>query len=218
MDYYSIVFKLALKILLFTLITTNKFIYANTSTVEIQIAKPVENGISYNAFSELPFSQNGITFNNDILSNPVLDNTAAKLIIAEITSDKHANLQGTIGIKGTIADLIIANPNGISWKNGKTDNVKSLSLIASKLEIPAKKNVTTVKEAKMNIAKLNLFADKIIINNNITLLQLAQYPIALAELTLNLTRKLLSKGKILFWKVILINVAIVIHAKIIVSN
>ncbi|SPP32433.1 Filamentous hemagglutinin [Arsenophonus endosymbiont of Aleurodicus floccissimus] len=197
MDYYSILFKLGLKILLFTLITANKFIYANTSTVDI--AKPLENGISYNTFSELPFTQSGISFNNDIQSNPILDNTAAKIIIAEITRDKPSNLQGTIGIKGTIVGLIIANPNGISWKNGKTDNVKSLSLIAGKLEIPTEKTLQQLKslkfittigssinltddrenslssnnlaniEAKINIAKLNLFADKIIINNNITL-------------------------------------------------
>lgn len=69
MDYCSILFKLGLKILLFTLITANKFIYANTSTVDI--AKPLENGISYNTFSELPFTQSGISFNNDIQSNPI---------------------------------------------------------------------------------------------------------------------------------------------------
>lgn len=206
MDYCSILFKLGLKILLLTLITANKFIYANTSIVDI--AKPLENGISYNTFSELPFTQSGISFNNDIQSNPILDNTAAKVIIAEITSDKHSNLQGTIGIKGTIADLIIANPNGISWKNGKTDNVKSLSLIAGKLEIPAKKTLQQLKslkfittigssinltddrenslsinnlaniEAKINIAKVNLFADKIIINNNITLEAAQQHYLA----------------------------------------
>ncbi|HGJ5865036.1 MAG TPA: filamentous hemagglutinin N-terminal domain-containing protein [Arsenophonus nasoniae] len=197
MDYYSILSKLSLNFILFILISANKFIYANTSTIEI--AKPLENGISYNTFSELPSSQNSISFNNDILSNPKLDNTAAKIIIAEITSDKHSNLEGTIGIKGTIADLIIANPNGISWKNGKTDNVKNLSLIAGKLEIPAEKTLQQLKslkfittigsninltedrentlpinnlvniEAKINVAKLNLFADKIIINDNITL-------------------------------------------------
>ncbi|WGL98919.1 filamentous hemagglutinin N-terminal domain-containing protein [Arsenophonus sp. aPb] len=197
MDYYSILSKLSLNFILFILISFNKFIYADTSTIEI--VKPLENGISYNTFSELPSSQNSISFNNDIISNPKLDNTAAKIIIAEITSDKHSNLQGTIGIKGTIADLIIANPNGISWKNGKTDNVKNLSLIAGKLEIPAEKTLQQLKslkfittigssinltddrentlpinnlvniEAKINVAKLNLFADKIIINDNITL-------------------------------------------------
>ncbi|WP_181994782.1 filamentous hemagglutinin N-terminal domain-containing protein, partial [Arsenophonus endosymbiont of Bemisia tabaci] len=128
--------------------TANKFIYVNISTVDI--AKPLENGISYNTFSELPFTQSGISFNNDIQSNPILDNPAAKIISPEITTDKHSNLQGTIGIKGIIADLIIANPNGISSKNAKTDNVKSLSLIAGKLEILAKKNITTAEKSKIH--------------------------------------------------------------------
>lgn len=121
--------------------------------------------------------------------------------------------------------MIIANPNGISWKNGKTDNVKSLSLIAGKLEIPAKKTLQQLKslkfittigssinltddrensfsinnlaniEAKINIAKVNLFANKIIINNNITLEAAQQHylaatgaiSVACAKLTLNLS-------------------------------
>lgn len=129
----------------------------------------------------------------------MLENIADKIIITEITNNKHSNLQGTITIKGTTADLIITNPNGNSWKNGKTDNIKSLSLIAGKLEIAEDKTLSQLKslkfittiassinlndnrensfatnnpaniKAKINIAKLNLFADKIIINDNIIL-------------------------------------------------
>ncbi|MFV9997329.1 MAG: filamentous hemagglutinin N-terminal domain-containing protein [Arsenophonus endosymbiont of Dermacentor nuttalli] len=143
MDYLSILLKL-----FFILINANQFIYANNSTLEI--TKPLENEISYNTFSELPNSQHGIIFNNDVLSNPLLENIAAKIIIAEITSNKHSDLQGTITIKGTTADLIIANPNGISWKNGKTDNVKSLSLIAGKLKIAEDKTLSQLKSHKIH--------------------------------------------------------------------
>lgn len=39
-----------------------------------------------------------------------------------------------LGIKGQTANLVIANPNGITWNNGSVSNVSSLSLIAGNFE------------------------------------------------------------------------------------
>ncbi|NHX34796.1 adhesin, partial [Escherichia coli] len=52
-------------------------------------------------------------------------------------------------IKGQAANLIIANPNGISWADGSISNINSLSLIAGKLEKQYVKN----KETKQLEAK-----------------------------------------------------------------
>ncbi|MEX6248511.1 filamentous hemagglutinin N-terminal domain-containing protein [Providencia hangzhouensis] len=85
-------------------------------------------------------------------SNTKLNNKAAKLIFAEVTGTETSNLQGILGIKGQRANLVIANPNGISWKDGAVDNINSLSLIAGKFEKKYIKNKE--KDNQLELQKL----------------------------------------------------------------
>lgn len=100
----------------------------------ININAPLKNHISFNTFETLSSNEHGLIFNNDVASNNNLGDKAAKLILAEVTGTEETQIQGVLGIKGQRANLVIANPNGISWKKGTINNINSLSLIAGKLE------------------------------------------------------------------------------------
>lgn len=100
----------------------------------INIAAPLENHVSFNTFETLSSNEHGLIFNNDINDNSTLGGKAAQLILAEVTGSQASNIQGILGIKGQVANLVIANPNGITWSNGSVSNITSLSLIAGNLE------------------------------------------------------------------------------------
>lgn len=164
----------------------------------INIEAPLKNSISFNTFESLSSNEYGLIFNNDINDNNQLANKAAKLILAEVTGTEESKIKGVLGIKGQAANLIIANPNGISWADGSISNINSLSLIAGKLEKQYVKNKETKQlEAKaldeysqlkfsvspasqinisqqhaspLQLSKLNVFADRIKLQNalNIT--------------------------------------------------
>ncbi|MBQ0528776.1 filamentous hemagglutinin N-terminal domain-containing protein [Providencia rettgeri] len=123
-----------------------------TKAKVINIEAPLKNNISFNTFESLSSNDDGLIFNNDINSNTKLNNKAAKLIFAEVTGTETSNLQGILGIKGQRANLVIANPNGISWKDGAVDNINSLSLIAGKFEKKYIKNKE--KDNQLELQKL----------------------------------------------------------------
>ncbi|HGN1707022.1 TPA: filamentous hemagglutinin N-terminal domain-containing protein [Providencia rettgeri] len=106
----------------------------------INIEAPLKNHISFNTFESLSSNEDGLIFNNDINSNSNLNNKAAKLIFAEVIGSEESHLQGILGVKGQRANLVIANPNGISWNEGVINNINSLSLIAGKFERQYVKN------------------------------------------------------------------------------
>lgn len=160
----------------------------------INIEAPLKNHISFNTFETLSSNEHGLIFNNDINSNSNLNNKAAKLILAEVTGTEESHIQGILGIKGQRANLVIANPNGISWKDGAVNNIASLSLIAGKLEpqyvrnkannnqLEAKKkedysqlkfsvqpaSLVSISQQQGNpiqLSKVNVFADRIKLQN-----------------------------------------------------
>ncbi|MBO1929913.1 filamentous hemagglutinin N-terminal domain-containing protein [Providencia rettgeri] len=127
-------------------------------------------------------------------SNTKLNNKAAKLIFAEVTGTETSNLQGILGIKGQRANLVIANPNGISWKDGAVDNINSLlncrkfekntlktkrkiTSLNSKLEDynqlkfstqPASQiSISQQQGTPIQLSKLNIVADQIKLQNTL---------------------------------------------------
>ncbi|EKT54198.1 filamentous hemagglutinin N-terminal domain-containing protein [Providencia sneebia] len=100
----------------------------------IDISAPLENHISFNTFENLSSNEHGLIFNNDIKTNGNLGGKTAQLILAEVTGSEATKIQGILGIKGKMANLVIANPNGISWSNGSVSNINSLSLVAGNFE------------------------------------------------------------------------------------
>lgn len=91
----------------------------------VQIVPPNAGGVSHNKFTQYNVGAEGQILNNSGLGstsvlagsvggNPMLGNSNARLILNEVTSANPSALNGFIEITGKRADLVIANPNGIS--------------------------------------------------------------------------------------------------------
>lgn len=100
----------------------NSYQHANGSTV-VNINQPDANGLSHNMYQSFNVSEKGLVLNNsttdmvrdsgNIARNSNL-NSSASLILNEVISNKASSLNGFIEVAGQKADVIIANPNGIT--------------------------------------------------------------------------------------------------------
>ena len=92
-------------------------------TVNINAAK---GGISHNKYVQFDSTRQGVILNNataktgsvlagrDVAANANLGGKSASLIINEVTSNRASVLNGQIEVAGAKADVIVANPAGIS--------------------------------------------------------------------------------------------------------
>ncbi|WP_368877295.1 two-partner secretion domain-containing protein [Providencia vermicola] len=198
---------LTVQISSFVLLFVHTHLSASTLDINqaktINIAAPLKNHISFNSFETLSSNEHGLVFNNDIQDNRTLDGKAAKMILAEVTGSEATNIQGVIAIKGKTANLVIANPNGITWHNGSASNISSLSLIAGNFERQFIKDKTDqdklipkpledYKQLKFSVSpgsqviisqqqavpiqlsKINVFADRIKLQNAVNITSAVQ--------------------------------------------
>ena len=107
----------------------------------IHIANPNNAGISNNFYQDFNINEKGLILNNItkdeqvaqtllagyISANPHLDRSA-KLILNQVTGSAVSNLLGFLEVAGSKADVIIANPNGITCKNCGFINVENATL------------------------------------------------------------------------------------------
>ncbi|EXX94301.1 filamentous hemagglutinin family N-terminal domain protein [Bordetella holmesii 1058] len=105
----------------------------------INIAAPDAHGLSHNKFQQFNIVAPGAVFNNSkqngrsqiagqISRNPNLTGALASTILSEVTGPGASSLNGTLEVHGGTANLIIANPNGISVDGLTTLNTHSLTL------------------------------------------------------------------------------------------
>jgi len=97
----------------------------NNGSTTININKPGSNGISHNQYKEFDVNQAGLVLNNSAtntdntlagqtIGNKNLVDGAASVILNEVVSNKASALNGKIEVAGSKAEVIIANPSGIT--------------------------------------------------------------------------------------------------------
>ncbi|WP_211465354.1 two-partner secretion domain-containing protein, partial [Collimonas silvisoli] len=91
----------------------------------VLIAPPSAGGVSRNQYDQFNVNPNGLILNNStgvtqtqlggwVSGNPQLGNTPARIILNEVVSNNPSQLRGTIEVAGQRANIVIANPNGIT--------------------------------------------------------------------------------------------------------
>ena len=91
---------------------------------QIDIAAPTKGGVSHNKYTQFDVSKNGVILNNspngsktqlagNINGNASLQNSA-KVILNEVNSQNISQLNGYIEVAGQKAQVVIANPAGIT--------------------------------------------------------------------------------------------------------
>lgn len=98
----------------------------------VNIQTPSAGGVSRNSYSQFDISQLGVVLNNSRQSNPWLAGGEARVILNEIHSSQPSKLEGLIGIQGSGAELIIANPAGIQVNGARFSNANSVMLTTGK--------------------------------------------------------------------------------------
>ena len=102
---------------------TANLVQSANGTDVVNIAKPNQNGVSHNIYTQFDINGN-VIFNNStetgksqigstVQANPNFSGTTAKTIISEITSGKESSMSGALEVFGSRADLIFANENGL---------------------------------------------------------------------------------------------------------
>ena len=118
----------------------------------VNISRPNDRGLSHNTYRKFNVDQSGLILNNatqsvvrtqlggQILGNSRLG-TPARLILNEVTSTNRSYLNGYTEVAGQAADVVIANPNGISVNGAGFINVPRVTLTTGVPQIDALGNL-----------------------------------------------------------------------------
>ncbi|UPG94222.1 hemagglutinin repeat-containing protein [Luteibacter aegosomatissinici] len=98
---------------------------AANGTPVVNIVAPTQAGVSHNQYEHFNVDSKGLILNNSasvsqtqqagyVVGNANLANGAARIIVNEVTSQNASSLRGFTEVAGSRAEVIIANPNGIS--------------------------------------------------------------------------------------------------------
>ncbi len=176
---------------------TSTFVYADPTTYThqsgtkvIDIEAPNAAGVSHNIYREFNVDKKGVILNNSVTNythstlgnmakNNNLTNGSASVILNEVVSNKASSLQGFIEVGGQRADVVIANPNGITCSGCSFINTNKAVLTTGKVNLSdtgaiGSYTVTggkiTVDQYGMNAANsyAAILADAIQLNGTVT--------------------------------------------------
>lgn len=145
--------------------------YENGKAI-IDIEKSDIMGVSHNYYSQFNVDKHGAVFNNS-------KDTNATLIINEVTSLNKSKLAGDISVLGRMANVIIANPNGINCSDCSFNDIQNVTLIngesdklnEGKYKISDKGNIIFSHESnddhKFIFDNINLISNRVLFMNNV---------------------------------------------------
>ena len=113
---------------------------------QVNIQTPSSAGVSRNSFSQFDVQRNGAILNNArtatqtqmggwVQGNPWLGTGSAKVILNEVNSSNPSQLNGYIEVAGPRAEVVIANPAGISVNGGGFINASKATLTTGTLNV-----------------------------------------------------------------------------------
>ena len=123
----------------------NTFTDTSRSGVPIvNIATPNGNGVSHNTYIEFNVPTQGLILNNAgvetqtqtagyIGGNRNVRNGSASLILNEVSGTNRSHIHGQMEVAGPSADVIVANPNGITVNGGGFINIPHATLTTAKV-------------------------------------------------------------------------------------
>ncbi|ORI09494.1 hypothetical protein A3835_09645 (plasmid) [Campylobacter concisus] len=160
---------------------------APNETLIINITNPDSKGVSMNEYSRFNTPSTGTILNN---SNKNIDtkiagqieanyrlNKEASLIINKVNSAEKSSLKGNLEVAGSRADVVIANPNGISVDGLNMINSRSLTLTTGNINKLSPKEIELISDKSIDIVGdglndkssdyTNVISNAININSNI---------------------------------------------------
>jgi len=160
---------------------------APNETLIINITNPDSKGVSINEYSRFNTPTTGTILNN---SNKNIDtkiagqidanyrlNKEASLIINKVNSAEKSSLKGNLEVAGSRADVVIANPNGISVDGLNMINSRSLTLTTGNINKLSPKEIELISDKSIDIVGdglndkssdyTNVISNAVNINSNI---------------------------------------------------
>ncbi|MEP3477524.1 MAG: hemagglutinin repeat-containing protein [Hyphomicrobiales bacterium] len=137
----------------------------------VDIAKPNAQGLSHNLFREFSVGTQGAILNNSrqeaarsvlggiVPGNPNLKNGAASVILNEVTGVSRSQLNGYLEVHGQRADVIVANPNGITCNGCGFINTPRATLTTGIPELDGNGNLTGFRVENGDVTFGNLGAN-----------------------------------------------------------
>ena len=137
---------------------------AGTVVPVVNIQTP-KNGISHNIYKQFDVLAEGAVLNNsrqgattktigNVAANPFLATGEARVILNEVNSSAASRFEGNLEVAGQMADVIIANPSGISIKGGGFINANKAIFTTGKPQLNADGSIKqfTVDQGKITIS------------------------------------------------------------------
>lgn len=168
------------------LVMKNGTVYNTNGVPVVDINTPNSSGLSHNFWDDLNVDKNGLIFNNgtsasdtvlagQIAGNSNLVGGPAKVILNEVVSRNASVINGMMEVAGNKADLIVANPNGITMNGGGSINTGKLTLTTGKAQLTdgelAGYNVNggTITVGKLSSASpTEILSRNVVINGKVT--------------------------------------------------
>ncbi|WP_461196767.1 two-partner secretion domain-containing protein [Acinetobacter pittii] len=137
---------------------------AGTVVPVVNIQTP-KNGISHNIYKQFDVLAEGAVLNNsrqgattktvgNVAANPFLATGEARVILNEVNSSAASRFEGNLEVAGQMADVIIANPSGISIKGGGFINANKAIFTTGKPQLNADGSIKqfTIDQGKITVS------------------------------------------------------------------